>query len=129
MKEAEVCHHLEVTDDGVCIECGTDITTQEFVDSLPDVPMPSKASIGNIIGIVALAKTTGEEFLASQEADSPEQPKLCWIGTQMVRLPKKTMWVDYISNSYYAAKELGYRGSMVRWAEIVRDLMTPITEE
>jgi hypothetical protein len=125
----QACLHLEVTDEGVCIECGVDITSQEFADSLPEVPEASKAAMGSIVKIITLAKTTAEDYIVSQDPVNPQLPKLRWIGTQMVRLPGTTLWMDYVNKSYAEAKRVGYKGTVVRWAEIIKEFVDIVRAE
>jgi hypothetical protein len=127
--EEQPCLHLEVTDEGLCTLCGTDITTQEFADSLPECPASSKTDAADIIKIVTLAKATAEEYIVSQDPNNPQLPKLRWIGTQMVRLPGRVLWLEYVATSFAQAKQLGYKGNTVRWAEILKEFVDIITGE
>jgi len=58
------CEHDEISDAGICKFCGMDITSQEFLDTLPLVPLDSQ--LGDIPGIIRVAQETAEEFLRRQ---------------------------------------------------------------
>jgi hypothetical protein len=114
------CGHDEITDEGICKACGVDITSQEFMDSLPEPPPDSQ--LGDIPGIIKVAQETAEEFLRRQaecrDPHNPSQPKFRWVGTQLIRPPRETIWMDVVRPSYAIVKQLGYRGTLQRWDEI-----------
>jgi hypothetical protein len=114
------CEHEEITDEGICKTCGVDITSQAFLDSLPEPPPDSQ--LGDIMGIIRVATTTAEEFLVHLEDCRnplcPNQPKLRWMGTQLVRPSRGEVWSEVVKPAYTLAQELGYRGAFERWNEI-----------
>jgi hypothetical protein len=119
MEDFASCLHLDLTDEGVCKLCGTDITTEEFVESLPEVP-GGTANLGDIMGIVKLARATAEGYLGTT-------PKFRWAGTQLIRSPDKMRWTEACNATFPIAQTLGYRGDNDRWVEVcrdIRDLMT-----
>jgi hypothetical protein len=119
------CAHIELTDEGVCKFCGVDTASQQFMDSLPEVP-PGR--LGDLVSIVKLAEATAKEYLHHQDPHNPKLPKLCWAGTQLIRMPSKISWADMIHDSYPTAKKLGYRGSLEKWSEVCEDFMELIIE-
>jgi hypothetical protein len=106
------CLHLEV-DDGS--GCGVNVT--EIKEPAPNV--------GNIGGIVKLINATVKTYtqLVRENTDpkNPSLPRLRLIGGQFVRIPHKNIYNDLIGPSYIAARALGYRGGIGRWADLVRE--------
>ena len=99
-----ICIHMELTEDGICGSCGVDITSQEFLDSLPEVP--DNLNLGDIVGIARLAQATAEEYV-TRESEGRN------LGV------KYDLWI--LEPSYQAAKQLGYRGTYSRWTAICKD--------
>lgn len=122
------CQHLDITDQGICKACGVDITSQEFLDSLPEAPPDSE--LGDICGLVRLAQETAEEFVRRQadirDPHNPAQPKIRWVGTQMVRVPRETIWTEILRPSFARAKKLGYRSDYERWQDICMEYVHSI---
>lgn len=58
------CEHAELSDAGICQTCGVDITSQEFVDSLPEPP-ESLDYLGDMMGLIHLAQVVAWEIQKS----------------------------------------------------------------
>lgn len=122
------CEHDEISDAGICKSCGTDITSQEFLDTLPEVSPDFQ--LGDIMGIIKLAQATAREFLDRVETDrdphNPSQPKLKlrWMGNQLMRPPRETVWMEVLQPTFDLAKGLGYRGNMERWESVCMEYVS-----
>ena len=81
--------------------------------------------LGNIVGISKLIDETVEDYTHFVEAHSdpanPTLPRLQFIGGIMMRLPLDTLWQEQLPNSYVAAQRLGYRGTIQRWGELIKE--------
>lgn len=108
------CNHSDITDMGICKSCGVDVTSKEFIDSLPE----DSNYLGDLMGIIQLAQATAKEYL-KRSTDS--KPKFFWVGTQLMRITSEMIWDDILKPSFIVAKELGYRGDHDRWASVCKD--------
>ncbi|GEM_PF-6126443 len=103
-----------------CIDCGADIPQ-------PELPPDFNPNLGNIIEIHKLINETRKVFdkiiRANTDPRNPKLPRLRMVGGQMLRLPHKVFLADVVKNSYPTAKELGYRGSIIRWGEMILEHM------
>ena len=121
------CTHEEITDEGICVACGVDITSEDFLDSLPEPPAGS--NLGDIPGIIKVAQDTADEFVRRvAECRDPlkPEPKLRWVGTQLLRPTREMIWLEVIRPAYAIAKKLGYRGTFERWDEICLEYVLSI---
>ena len=123
LKVMQDCEHAELSDAGICQTCGVDITSQEFLDSLPEAPPDSQ--LGDTMGIIRVAMATAQEYIdrvqAVRDPNSPGQPKMRWVGTQLVRPPRESIWLEVLRPAFTRAKELGYRGDFERWDSVIVD--------
>ena len=115
------CEHDEISDAGICKFCGMDITSQEFLDTLP---LPLDSQLGDIVGIIKVAQATAEEILSYRDPHNPALNKISWAGAQLVRTPDAAVWKEVLPPSYAIAKTLGYRGTYERWVEVCKDYLT-----
>jgi|SRR5271157_1542085 len=101
-------------DNDNCMNCG------KHVD-LPDVP--ASLNLGDILGIVRLIDTTAKSYaqLIRENADpkNPALPRLRLIGGQLIRIPHTLLLKNLVNESYPIAKNLGYRGGIKRWGELI----------
>jgi hypothetical protein len=49
------------------------------------------------------------------------------VGTQFIRIPHKDVWTEVLRQSFDQAKDMGFRGTIARWTEIVEESAPPIT--
>lgn len=116
------CLHLSVSDEGICVDCGVDINSPEYLASLPPV---SDKELGDIVNIIRLAEATAVAFTElvaiNTDPNNPALPRLRLVGGQLLRLPHETLWAPLLKPSFQEAKQLGYRGTYQRWGEIVKD--------
>lgn len=98
-----------------CIECGKHI-------DIPDMGTPD---LGDLVGIIHLIDTTVKSFALlmanNTDPNNPDLPRLRLIGGVMVRVPHKILCKELVGPSYTEAKQLGYRGTMERWGEILQE--------
>ena len=111
------CDHVNITDDGICMLCGVDITSQEFVDSLPEAP-EDLSYLGDLMGIIQLAQETAREYV---KRCSTELPKFRWVGTQLIRTSPDEIWENVLPPTFVVAKCLGYRGNYGRWMDVCKE--------
>ena len=104
------CEHLDFNDEGVC-SCGMDVTSQEYINSLPEVP---ETNLGDLMGIIRLAQDTAT--LYHERCNT-----LQWVGAQIIRPPSEVVWSSLLEESFFAAKSFGYRGDYQRWSEICKE--------
>ena len=124
-----------IADGDKCIDCGEPILNPEITVAQlaeegitlgppppPDIPVPE---MGNIVGIMHLAKNTFREGVKRQVRNSdpqnPKLPRLRMVGTLFLRVPHKDVWTEVLRQSFEQAKEMGFRGNMTRWTEIVEE--------
>lgn len=112
-----MCEHSEITDAGVCTSCSVDVTSQEFVDSLPEAP-ENLRYLGDLLGLIQLAQVTAQEYM---RRSTETKPQFRLVGAQLVRTSPDSIWVDVLQPSFPVAKALGYRGDCERWAEICKE--------
>jgi hypothetical protein len=99
-----MCDHDNIADNGICMSCGVDINSQEFLDSLP--PAPEDLSyLGDLMGIIRIAQTTAQEY--TRRLVTEPQPEL--------------VWAEILPPSFIVAKVLGYRGDYQRWGEVCKE--------
>lgn len=118
-EEQRLCEHLGITDEGICLACGVNISSDEFLDSLPDIP--KGVLTDDLVGIVQLAQATAEEILSYRDPHNPSLNKISWVGTQLMRVPEAAVMKEVLPPSYIIAKEIGYRGTYQHWCEFCRE--------
>jgi hypothetical protein len=111
------CDHPNITNAGICTSCGVDITSQEFIDSLPEAP-EDLSYLGDLMGIIRLAQETAHEYLKRSKY---AEPKFRWVGTQLIRSCPEGVWADVLEPSFLVAKTLGYRADYERWAVVCKE--------
>jgi len=123
-EEQNLCEHSDFTDEGICLVCGIDIGSEEFINSLPELPEGMGAiPEDNLMGIIQLAQATAEEILSYRDPHNPALNKISWAGAQLVRIPDAAVWKEVLPPSYAIAKTLGYRGTYERWVEVCKDYL------
>lgn len=113
--EQKLCEHLDITDDGICSACGINIGSDEFLNSLPEIP--KGALTDDLMGIIQLAQATAEEIISHRDPHNPSLNKIGWVGTQLMRMPEAAVMKEVLPPSYIMAKEIGYLGTYRRWCE------------
>jgi hypothetical protein len=125
------CPHFDITDEGICIECSIDISSDEFLDSLPEAP--ATETLGDLMGILRLARATAELFIEQREGNrDPTNPalfKLRTVGVHIMRLPDSVFWTGILQPSYVTAKALGYRSSFDCWSTICKDYLDELNKD
>jgi hypothetical protein len=109
------CLHLVLDESGeFCAVCGTAV----------EAPY-----LGDIMGIIRLIDSTVRMFTrmiaANTDPGDPTQPRLRIVGGVMLRVPHKALYKRFFTPSYREAKELGYRGTLERWSEILEEAAGP----
>lgn len=109
--------HFCIPDDNDnCVECGQRIDLPEIAE-IPD--------LGDIMGMIRLIDDTAKKYMRMVEMNTdpadPALPRLRIVGGQIMRLPHKSLYGQFFVPSYRRAKELGYRGSLERWSEILQE--------
>jgi|ERR1700739_357731 len=112
------CLHLDITDEGMCLVCGVNITSDEYINSLPEVPPGSL--VGDLMGMIQLAQATAEQLAIAR--------RIRWVGTLMIRVPEEALWKEILPASFTTAKQLGYRGDFERWSIICKEYLEKINE-
>lgn len=99
-----------------CIDCGKHI-------ELPDVGEPP--NLGDIAGICKLLDQTAHAYARvirdNADPNDPNQPRLRFVGSKLIRLPHKALLVNLLKPTFKEAKALGYRGTIERWGELVQE--------
>ena len=107
------CPHL-IDEDGKCTECG--VVVQPHIN------------LGDIVGICQLLDNTVAAYATlvhnNTDPKDPSKPRLRVIGGRVIRLPHSALLKDLVYNSYPRAKQLGYRGSIIRWGEMILENKT-----
>ena len=110
----EKCLCLIPDENDNCTECGKHI-------DMPDVGEPN---LGDIVGIIRLIDDTVKSYseLVTRNTDPVTGlPKMRLVGGLLMRVPHKMLYRDLVEPSYKAAKQLGYRGTMERWGEVLQE--------
>jgi hypothetical protein len=125
------CLHLEITDEGICTTCSIDITSDEFIDSLPEALFTK--SLGDLLGILTLTKATVELYHSyradNRDPNNPSLFKLRQVGNQIVRIPDSILWAEIVQPAYVAAQRIGYLGSYERWDAICKEFSNLTIED
>jgi hypothetical protein len=110
------CFCLIPDEEDNCVTCGKPIDFQE-IGELPN--------LGDILGMIRLIDETAKSYLRlvnlNTDPNDPELPRMRLIGGVIVRIPHKILYKKFFNPSYNQAKELGYRGSLTRWGEILQE--------
>lgn len=130
----EKCPCVIVDDANNCIDCGAPVTDGISLTYLrtqgvePGPPLPADAPIpamGNIVGIMQLAKSTFREGVKRQMRNSdpmnPKIPRLQMMGTMLLRVPHADIWKQLLRLSFEQAQQMGYKGTPERWEAIVEE--------
>jgi hypothetical protein len=101
-------------DDGNCAACGRGI-------ALPN--------LGDMMGIIHLIDATvrlySQMIASNTDPNDPSQPRMRMVGGVIARVPHKVLYGQFFTPSYREAKELGYRGTLARWSEILEEAAGP----
>jgi hypothetical protein len=109
------CLCLIPDENGNCTNCGRPV----------DLPNAEAPDLGNIVGICNLIDATAKAYarllVANTDPGNPALPRLRLIGGVMMRIPHQMLCKEILGPSYKEARRLGYKGSLERWGEHVRD--------
>ena len=97
-----------------------------FVRKSIDLPDTNGGpDIGDIGGIIKLLNATIKSYnqlvISNTDPENPNLARLRLVGGVMIRVPHKTLYQQIIEPSYQEARELGYRGTLDRWRELLQE--------
>lgn len=108
------CPCVVKDDAGNCIDCGV---------APPNIP--TVEDMGNVVAVSKLACNTLIEvtrcIIENSDPKDKITPLLRMLGGQMIRIPHEDIFNRVMQRSFKEAQTLGYRGTLARWAAIVKD--------
>jgi hypothetical protein len=138
------CQHFLADENGKCIDCGQPVEGLPQISS-EDLELIKKyagtehpvifriAPKEDLIGIIELADDTIKEYesqlLAQEDPACPGQPKMRVIGNTIFRPNWEEIWNKVVLNSYRGALMMGYRQSLSRWDEFLKDSIRLMHEQ
>jgi hypothetical protein len=139
------CQHFLADENGNCIDCGQPVNglpqlspedlelIKKFAGTQHPVVIQVTSPKEDLIGIIELADDTIREYEAQvilqQDPDCPGQPKIRVIGNTIFRQTWEEIWNRTVLKSYRGALMMGYRQSLSRWDEFLKDSIQLMQEQ
>jgi hypothetical protein len=130
------CQHFLADLNGNCIDCGQPVSglpqitpedlelIKKYANSVHPVIVQISAQ-EDLMGIIEQADDAIREYetqlLTQQDPACPGQPKIRVIGNIIFRPTWEEIWNRIVMKSYQGALMMGYRQSLTRWDEFLKE--------